>query len=127
MQTLLISHYSPGVIDMLCLNLPNGSVIPIYNKEIFKVLSDYTSSSTSRIKDFRKTVQEALKNGRAVSVETGLLTGFSEKKGGSGWFGKGAEREGIVRTEEKYVTHWTPLKDEVGRVRYVVLTIAPKS
>jgi hypothetical protein len=126
MQTLLISHYSPGVIDMLCLNLPNGSVIPIYNKEIFKVLSDYTSSST-RIKEFRKTVQEALKNGRAVSAETGLLTGFSEKKGGNGWFGGKGDREGIVRTEERYVTHWTPLKDEVGRVRYVVLTIAPKS
>ena len=130
MQTLLITHYSPGVIDMLCLNLPNGNVVPIYNKEIFKVLQDYTSSSanSSRSKDFRNTVREALKGGRAVSVETGLLTGFEEKKGGGGWFGGSKDdKEKMVRTEERYVTHWTPLKDEGGRIRYVVLTIAPKS
>jgi hypothetical protein len=115
---------------MLCLNLPNGNVVPIYNKEIFKVLQDYTSSSTSssRTKDFRNTVRDALKGGRAVSVETSLLTGFAEKKGGGGWFGgSGGDKDRITRVEERYVTHWTPLKDEAGRVRYVVLTIAPKN
>ncbi|CZR62126.1 related to nonphototropic hypocotyl protein 1 [Phialocephala subalpina] len=124
-QALLIQHYSPGTIDMLCLNLPNGSIAPIYNKDIFKVLSEHTSSpsSSSASKAFRSSVREALKVGKAVSVETGLLTGFEERKGG-GWFG--GREDGMRRVEERYVTHWTPLKDEEGRVRWVVLTIAPK-
>jgi hypothetical protein len=122
--TLLIRHYSPGVIDMLCLNLPNGGVAPIYNKDIFKVLSEHSSSSSSSIaKAFKSTVREALRVGKAVSVETGLLTGFEERKG-STWYG--GEKEGLKRVEEKYVAHWTPLKDEEGRVKQVVLTIAPK-
>ncbi|KUJ16946.1 uncharacterized protein LY89DRAFT_616615 [Mollisia scopiformis] len=124
-QGLSIQHYSPGIIDMLCLNLPNGSIAPIYNKDIFKVLSEHTSSasSSSAAKAFRYSVRESLKVGKAVSVETGLLTGFEERKG-TGWFG--GKDEGMRRVEERYVTHWTPLKDEEGRVRWVVLSIAPK-
>jgi hypothetical protein len=122
--TLLIQHYSPGVIDMLCLNLPNGGVAPIYNKDIFKILAEHSSSSSSSIaKAFKSTVREALKIGKAVSVEIGLLIGFEERKG-STWYG--GEKEGLRRVEEKYVTHWTPLKDEEARVKQVVLTIAPK-
>jgi len=64
-----------------------------------------------------------LKIGKAVSVEIGLLIGFEERKG-STWYG--GEKEGLRRVEEKYVTHWTPLKDEEARVKQVVLTIAPK-
>lgn len=109
---------------MLCLNLPNGGIAPICNKDIFKVLSEHSGSSSSSVaRAFKTTVREALKVGKAVSVEMGLLTGFAERKGGN-WFG--GNREGLRRVEEKYVTHWTPTKDEEGRVRYVVLTIAPK-
>jgi hypothetical protein len=123
---LNIQHYSPGIIDMLCLNLPNGGIAPIYNKDIFKVLSEHassSSSSSSAFKALRASVRDALGVGRAVSVETGLLTGFEERKG-PGWFG--AKEEGLRRVEERYVTHWTPLKDEDARVKWVVLTIAPK-
>jgi len=123
-HALMIKHYSPGVIDMLCLNLPNGGIAPIYNKDIFKVLAEHSSSSSSSVaKTFRTTVRDALRTGIAVSVETGFLTGFEERKGAK-WFG--GQQEGLRRVEERYVTHWTPLKDEEGRVRMVVLTIAPK-
>ncbi|CAG8979037.1 hypothetical protein HYALB_00011607 [Hymenoscyphus albidus] len=127
-QTLTIQHYSPGVIDMLCLNLPNGNVIPIYNKDIFKVLADYTASPTSH---FRDRVKENMRRGGAVSLEIGFLTGYAEKKGGGlasgkSWF-RGTSRDALGgRTEERYVTHWTPLKDVGGRTKRVVLTIAPK-
>jgi hypothetical protein len=121
---LLIQHYSPGVIDMLCLNLPNGGIAPIYNKDIFKVLAEHSSSKSSSVaKLFKSTVREALRVGKAVSVETGLLTGYEERKG-TRWYG--GETEGLKRVEERYVTHWTPLKDEEGRVSQVVLTVAPK-
>ncbi|KAE9363619.1 hypothetical protein N431DRAFT_564246 [Stipitochalara longipes BDJ] len=123
-HALIIKHYSPGVIDMLCLNLPNGGIAPIYNKDIFKILAEHSSSSSSSVaKVFRTTVRDALRIGKAVSVETGLLTGFEERKGTT-WFG--AQQEGLRRVEERYVTHWTPLKDEEGKVKQVVLTIAPK-
>lgn len=109
------------MIDMLCLNLPNGGIAHIYNKDIFKVLSEYsTSSSSSVAKAFKQTVREAIKVGHAVSVETGQLTGFEERKRAV-WFG--GEKEGLRMVEEKYVTHWTPLKDQDGRVKWVVLTL----
>ncbi|KAH7312973.1 hypothetical protein BKA65DRAFT_467270 [Rhexocercosporidium sp. MPI-PUGE-AT-0058] len=124
-QILTVQYYSPGVIDLLCLNLPNGGIAHIYNKDIFKVFSEFSiSTSSSGNKVFKQTVRDALKVGQAVSVETGLLTGFEEKKG-TGWFG--GEKEGMKRVEERYVTHWTPLKDQEGRVKWVVLTIAPKT
>jgi hypothetical protein len=68
----------------------------------------------------------------AVSVETCLLTGYEERKAKGGLMGLGMGKEGrekgsvLVRMEERYITHWTPLKDEEGRARWVVLTIAPK-
>ena len=70
----------------------------------------------------------ALKNEKAVSVELGLLTGFAEKKSSHVWFSGGSSREegGLRRVEERYITHWTPLKGEDGSVKKVVLTIAPK-
>lgn len=131
-QYLHIKHYSPGVIDMLGLNLPNGGIAPIFNKDIFKILAEHsssTSSSTSRA--FKDTVRNAIRNGAAVSVDTGLLTGYEERKEKrgtlKGMFNSGGKEEGgLVRVEEKYVTHWTPLKDEDGRPKWVVLTIAPK-
>jgi hypothetical protein len=107
---------------MLGLNLPNGSVSQIYNRDIFKVLSDQTgtsSNSTAALKALKNTVRDKLKIGAAVSIELGLLTGTELKKGIAG-------RVSEKRVEERYVSHWTPLKDEEGRVKWVILTIAPK-
>lgn len=74
-------------------------------------------------------MKKELKAGKAVSVEIGLLTGMEQRKN-SGFLGigKGPGKEGgLRRVEERYVSHWTPLKDEEGRSRWVVLTIAPKT
>lgn len=128
-QHLTIQHYSPGIIDMLCLNLPNGSIAPIFQKDIFRVLAEHSPPSSSVLKTFKATVRDAISKGKAVSVETGLLTGYEERKERSGFgrmLGDRGDGRGLVRVEEKYVTHWTPLKDEEGRTRWVVLTIAPK-
>ncbi|PBP17298.1 hypothetical protein BUE80_DR011775 [Diplocarpon rosae] len=121
---LVVQFYSPGIIDMLGLNLPNGSVAHIYHKDIFKVLSEFSTSSSSSVnRGLKQTVRDALKAGEAVSVETGLLTGFKETKR-RGLFG---DRDGgLRRVAERYITHWTPLKDQDSNVKWVVLTIAPK-
>jgi hypothetical protein len=67
--------------------------------------------------------QRCVERRKAVSVEIGLRTRFEERKGTT-WFG--GQQERLRRVEERYVTYWTPLKDEEGRVKQVVLTIAPK-
>jgi hypothetical protein len=123
-QALTIKYYSPSIIDILCLDLPNGSVAPIHDKEIFKVLAEHSPSSVSR--SFKSVVREELRLGHAVSIETSLLTGFEEVKKQQGLFGSGKPDRGFKRTEEKYVCHFTPLKNEVGSVAWVVLTVAPK-
>ncbi|TGO55949.1 hypothetical protein BCON_0084g00170 [Botryotinia convoluta] len=125
-QNLIVKYFSPGIVDMLNLNLPNGLVAPIIDKDIFKVLTEHSPSSVPRT--FKNAVKEGIKAGRAVSVETGLLTGIEEIKKSQGIFGgTTANREkGWKRAEEKYVCHFTPCKDEMGRVGWVVLTVAPK-
>jgi len=43
-EALIIQHYSPGVIDMLCLNLPNGGIAPIFNKDVSWILGESFST-----------------------------------------------------------------------------------
>lgn len=126
-HTFTIKHYSTGIIDMLCLNLPNDSIAPIFNEDIFKILTEHSSSSSSTSRAFKEKVRSEISKGNAVSVETGLLTGYEDKKVTRFELSGGAPGERrFVRVEERYVTHWTPLKDEEGSVRWVVLAIAPK-
>lgn len=141
----IISHYSPGILDMLILTLPNGSRQTLYGREIFKVLAEHipttsSSFSSSPLKGFKMTVRENIRKGRAVSVELGLLTGFENSKTHTyGGYGAGsnpgysANAVGGVtypkskRSEEKYFCHWTPLKDLDAKVSWVVLTIVPSN
>lgn len=80
---------------MLCLNLPNGGIVPIYNKDIFKILSEH-SLSTGIQKSLKITVSESIKGGHAVSVELGLMTGMETRRGGFNILGDRRP----VRTEE---------------------------
>lgn len=124
-QAMNIKFYSPGIIDMFCLNLPNGSVSSIFGKDIFKVLYEHSLASNSTAKAFKDKVRSELAKGKAVSVETGMLTGYEERK--TSGFRLGGGEKKMVRVEERYVCHWTPMKNEESRVGWVVLTIAPKS
>lgn len=111
---------------MLNLSLPSGEITPIVEKDIFKVLTDHSTKSVPR--SFKNAVKDGMKVGKAVSVETGLLTGIEEVKKSQGLFGgASSNRERIwKRAEVKYVCHFTPCKDEEGKVTWVVLTVAPK-
>ncbi|RDW79521.1 hypothetical protein BP6252_04159 [Coleophoma cylindrospora] len=118
--TLKISHYSPGVVDMLCLNLPNGSVAPIFHQDIFSVLSSHGTIS----KAFKSTVLDNLHARRAISLDIGLMTGYEEKKGR--FFGSGGAERSYRRVEEPYIAHWTPLMNDEEKVGWVVLMISPR-
>jgi len=73
----------------------------IVGSDIFKFLSQHTSGKLGS--DFKSRVKTALRMGQPVSLDLTLCTrrlmGF-----------------------EKYVVHWTPLKNEQGAVEFMVLT-----
>ncbi len=103
-STMLIAFISTGIVEML---------FPIKAKQqanhgqaagtdIFKFLANHGTGSLNW--DFKSQVKGALKSGQAVSLDIKLCAkpymGF-----------------------EKFVCHWTPLKDEKGAVAWVVLTL----
>ncbi|RDW91912.1 hypothetical protein BP5796_01306 [Coleophoma crateriformis] len=118
--TLKVSHYSPGVVDMLCLNLPNGSIAPIFHQDIFGVLASHGTIS----KAFKPTVLDNLRARRAISLDIGLMTGYEEKKGR--FFGSSGAERSYRRVEEPYIAHWTPLMNDEEKVGWVVLMISPR-
>ena len=87
------------MVDMLYPSKPNsGQIVGI---DVFRFLGHHASSVG---RDFKSRVKNAIKVGSAVSLELGLCT--------RRYMGY-----------ERFVTHWTPLKDEGGRVSFVVLTL----
>ena len=111
---LTISHYSTGIIDMLYLSLSEKHLAALFQEDIFKVLG-VISTSVSRA--FKSIVKDNINQGKAVSVELSLMTRNEKDKSN----GKSKKE-----TEEGYVSHWTPVKDESGRTRFVVLVISPR-
>ena len=78
---------------------PNsGQIVGV---DVFRFLSHHANSLS---RDFKSRVKGALKVGAAVSLDLSLCT---------------RQYHGF----EKFATHWTPLKDEKGSVRFVVLTL----
>jgi hypothetical protein len=78
---------------------PNsGQIVGI---DVFRFLNHHANSLS---RDFKSRVKGALKMGQAVSVDLTLCT---------------RQYHGF----EKFVTHWTPLKDEQGKVCFAVLTL----
>lgn len=128
---LHIKFYSPSMFEFLLLpqvthqsqhsnplsRHQNPSSLSICDRDIFKILTDQPLSANIG-KTFKHTVREAIGKGKAISVELTLMTGVEDVKKG----GRVVER----RVEEGFVSHWTVLKDEEGKGRWIVLTIAPK-
>ena len=74
--------------------------------DVFRVLAAH---STRMAKDFKSTVKQSLRMGRAVSMELNLAT----------------RRSIIMRGSERFASHWTPVKNEKGEVGWVIVTLAP--
>ena len=100
-QTLSIQFFSTGVIEMLLIDPKVDS--SFVGNDIFRVLNQHSGTTIS--KDFKNRVRSSLKMGRAISVDITLAT----------------KRSLIMRGSEKFVIHWTPLKNELGATGWVVL------
>ena len=103
-QTLSIQFFSSGVVEMLLID-PKIDTSFLGN-DIFRVLNQH--SGTTVLKDFKNRVKANLKMGRAVSADINLTT----------------KRSLLTRGSERFATHWTPLKNELGATGWVVLTLA---
>lgn len=99
----LISFHSAGIARLFYPppHWPAPGAIPIVGQDVFKFLSYHSASGLSR--DYKTRVKNALKGGMAVSLDLSLSTRR-------------------VAGFERFVTHWTPLKDDAHAMGYVVLT-----
>ncbi|KAK5101375.1 hypothetical protein LTS08_004982 [Lithohypha guttulata] len=100
-ESMLISFHTAGVVEMLYPARATHQHHQIVGQDIFKFLDKHTSTGLSR--DYKSRVKSAFRNGAALTLDLSLCTrrimGF-----------------------EKFLTHWTPLKNDVGTTTFVVLT-----
>ncbi len=100
---------------MLCLSRPDEHLAALFREDIFRVLGDISPSIS---KAFRSLVKDSISKGKAVSVDLELSTKD----------GRESTPRGISKTPnvEHYVTHWTPIKDQNGKTKFIVLIISPR-
>ncbi|KAK4897769.1 hypothetical protein LTR27_004541 [Elasticomyces elasticus] len=102
-STFLVSFISPGIGDLLFpIKAKKAYHAQAIGNDIFKFLGNHASGSLSW--EFKNSVKGALKMGQAISLELKLCAR-------------------PLMAIEKFMLHWTPLKDEVGAVTWIVLTL----
>ena len=99
----LITCVSPGILDLLFpIKAKNAGQAQTVGSDIFKFLANHGTGNVGS--DFKSAVKANLKAGHPISLDLKLCArpymGF-----------------------EKFVLHWTPLKDEHGLVQWVILTL----
>ncbi|KAH8662512.1 hypothetical protein BX600DRAFT_513340 [Xylariales sp. PMI_506] len=89
------------------LNPANNAAGLVAGQDVFRFLKQNMVSREPS--DLRSRIRSAVRAGNAVSAEVRLQT----------------QRSARFRGDERFSTHWTPLKDEKGATRWVVVTLAP--
>ncbi|KAK4544215.1 hypothetical protein LTR36_004425 [Oleoguttula mirabilis] len=102
-SSLIIAFVSAGLLELLFpIKAKTSYHAQAVGADIFKFLGNHGSGSVSW--DYKSAVKGAMKTGKPISLELKLCArpymGF-----------------------EMFVLHWTPLKDEVGKVGWIVLTL----
>ncbi|KAJ0336220.1 hypothetical protein COL922a_008242 [Colletotrichum nupharicola] len=103
-DSFIIRFYSEGVMEMLY--PANNTIGLVTGQEIFRF---FKQNMVNHQSDYKVRVRSAIRSGSPISMEIRLQT----------------RRSALFRGDEKFVTHWTPLKDDKSAVHYVVLTMAP--
>ena len=102
--SFVIDFFSPDVVDMLLIDPAVDTTF--VGSDVFRVLGNYAPGLP---KTFRERVRGSVQAGRAISADLQLST----------------RRSMMMRGNERFVSHWTPLKDEHQRLKYVVVCFAP--
>lgn len=101
-SSYLVTFISTHILDLLFpLKAKLGQPAAAIGSDIFKFLANHSQNSIGS--DFKNAVKASLQMGRPISLELRLCArpymGF-----------------------ERFLLHWTPLKDEGGRTAWIVLT-----
>lgn len=103
-SNFVIEFYSEGIVEML--NPANMSGTMVAGTDVFRF---FGLNMMAKQSEYKTRVRNAIRAGMPVSTELRLQT----------------RRSAIFRGDEKFVAHWTPLKDEKAAVHWVVVTVAP--
>lgn len=103
-STMLIAFVSGGIVDLLFpIKAKTAYQTFAIGVDIFKFLANHGSGSGVGW-EFKSSVKNAMKAGQATSLDLKLCA-----KPSMGF--------------ERFVLHWTPLKDDNGKVHWIVLTL----
>lgn len=102
-STFLVTFVSAGIVDLLFpIKAKSAYLAQGVGTDVFKFLANHGTGSISW--DMKSAVKGALRAGRPISLDLKLCArpymGF-----------------------ERFVTHWTPMKDESGAVAWIALTL----
>ncbi|KAI3394903.1 hypothetical protein diail_2074 [Diaporthe ilicicola] len=103
-SNFVIDFYSEGILEML--NPANMAGTMVAGSDVFRF---FGLNMMAKQSEYKARVRNAIRVGMPVSTELRLQT----------------RRSAIFRGDEKFVAHWTPLKDEKAAVHWVVVTVAP--
>lgn len=120
---LSVAFFSQAMVDALDLGMAADA---IRGKDVFDVLAEQ-ATLPNVTKAFKSTVRDVVvRDGRAISLDLALTNHIPRRANvARASLGADAGSGGGPKTTPKMMSHWTPLKDADGRVKYVVLVISP--
>lgn len=107
-DTFIVKFYSAGVMETLLSIDQTGAVgvtHSIVGQDIFHFFRRHQIGNHQQ--DVKTPVKKAIKSGYPISLGIRLQT----------------RRSAVFRGDESFMSHWTPLKDEHGVERWVVVTL----
>ncbi|KAH7258544.1 hypothetical protein MRS44_009946 [Fusarium solani] len=119
---LSISFFSPAMVEALDLNMSSEAVV---GKDVFDVLSEQLTLP-SVTKAFKSTVRElVVRDGKSVSLDLALANHIPRRANMTRVMSGESGSEAGQKKPNKMMSHWTPLKDGEGKVKFVVMVVSP--
>ncbi|KAJ4265072.1 hypothetical protein NW762_005316 [Fusarium torreyae] len=118
---LCVSFYSKDMLDALDLGMQGEAII---GKDIFDIMTEQ-STLPSVTKAFKSTVRDlVVRDGKSVSLDLALANHIPRRANMTRTL-SGDSVDGSHKKPAKMMSHWTPLKDMEGNVKYVVMVVSP--
>lgn len=118
---LCVSFYSKEMLEALDLGMPGEAIV---GKDIFDIMTEQ-ATLPSVTKAFKSTVRDlVVRDGKSVSLDLALANHIPRRANVARTIG-GDSMDGVPKKPAKMMSHWTPLKDNEGYVKYVVMIVSP--
>ncbi|KIL95437.1 Phototropin-1 [Fusarium avenaceum] len=118
---LCVSFYSKEMLEALDLGMPGEAIV---GKDIFDIMTEQ-ATLPSVTKAFKSTVRDlVVRDGKSVSLDLALANHIPRRANVARTIG-GDSMDGAPKKPAKMMSHWTPLKDNEGYVKYVVMIVSP--